>query len=150
MLIGATAVVFIAKSLLLHPTHIAGSEGAVLRDIATALAISAAVELAFTLFTDGPDEALDPLMLGLSAALLLTLGKLKLDWTSGLAVLLLVLALAVLFCIRRWLADVQPIPEPEWLERLLQRHSREGNQTKNGATQSGQKMEGESPAAVSA
>lgn len=31
--------------------------------IATALAVAAALELAYTLFTPGPDEAIDPLML---------------------------------------------------------------------------------------
>ena len=40
-----------------------------------ALAAAAAVELVYTLFTKGPDEALDPLMLGLSAAALLSLGS---------------------------------------------------------------------------
>lgn len=49
--------------------------------IGLALVVAAAVELAYTLFTDGPDEALDPLMLGLSAALLLQLGSADaLDW----------------------------------------------------------------------
>jgi hypothetical protein len=41
------------------------------------LATAAAIELAYTLFTAGPDEALDPVMLGLSAALILQLGKAK-------------------------------------------------------------------------
>ena len=38
--------------------------------IAPALAVAAAIELAYTLFTPGPDEALEPLMLGLSSGIL--------------------------------------------------------------------------------
>jgi hypothetical protein len=42
-----------------------------LRIAAIGLALAAVVELTYTLFTDGPDEALDPLILGLSSFLLL-------------------------------------------------------------------------------
>lgn len=81
--------------------------GHVLDAVGTALAIAAAVELAYTLFTHGPDEALDPVMLGLSATLLLALGHVdKLDWRSGLAALLYVTALGGLFGIRKHLADI--------------------------------------------
>ena len=41
------------------------------------LAAAAALELAYTLFTPGPDEALDPLMLGLSATILLKLAAIE-------------------------------------------------------------------------
>jgi drug/metabolite transporter (DMT)-like permease len=76
--------------------------------IGVGLAVAAAVELAYTLFTDGPDEALDPLMLGLSAALILQLGHAdRFAWTEGLAAILYVGALAGLFVVRRRLADVQ-------------------------------------------
>jgi hypothetical protein len=44
--------------------------------IGIGLAAAAALELAYTLFTDGPDEALDPLMLGLASTLLLKLAGL--------------------------------------------------------------------------
>ena len=74
--------------------------------IAFALAIAAGIELAYTLFTPGPDEALDPLMLGISS------GILVLVTTPGLqpllqffGVLLGVLALGALFLIRRHLID---------------------------------------------
>jgi hypothetical protein len=72
--------------------------------IADALAAAAAIELAYTLYTPGPDEALDPLMLGLSSGLLLLIT------TSGISavtqyggVLLGVAALGGLFIIRRYL-----------------------------------------------
>jgi len=44
-----------------HPLHIVGF----------ALAVSAGIELAYMLFTPGPDEAIEPLILGLAAAVLM-------------------------------------------------------------------------------
>jgi len=71
-----------------------------------ALAAAAAVELVYTLFTRGPDEALDPLMLGLSAAALLSLGDVsKFDIKEGVALFLYALALGILFLIRKHLAE---------------------------------------------
>jgi hypothetical protein len=80
----------------------------VLDAVGLALIIAAAVELAYTLFTHGPDEALDPLMLGLSATLLLQLGTIhSLNWHDGLAILLYVSALSGLFATRKHFADLQ-------------------------------------------
>ncbi len=76
--------------------------------IAGALAVAAGVELAYTLYTPGPDEALDPLMLGLSSGLLLlvTRDEPNLSVISQfLAVLVGVLALGALFLIRRHLLE---------------------------------------------
>jgi hypothetical protein len=75
--------------------------------IAYALAVAAAIELAYTLFTPGPDEALDPLMLGLSSALLVLVTR---EGSSPVArfsgVLIGVAALGALFFIRhRWVTD---------------------------------------------
>jgi hypothetical protein len=76
--------------------------------VSCALAIAAVIELAHTLFTPGPDEALDPLALGLSAALLLQLAKLdKFDYQQAIAALLYVLALGALFAIRRRWSEVE-------------------------------------------
>jgi len=63
------------------------------------LAIAAAVELAYTLFTDGPDEAITPLRLGVSAAGLITVSGtgFKLTPSSAGALILVILALALLF-----------------------------------------------------
>jgi hypothetical protein len=74
--------------------------------VGLALGLAAAVELAYTLFTHGPDEALDPLMLGVAAALLIQLGQVgQFDYRQGIAAALYVGALAGLFAIRRKLAD---------------------------------------------
>jgi hypothetical protein len=72
--------------------------------IASALAVAAAIELAYTLFTPGPDEALEPLMLGLSSGILFLISEpagqdLSVSAQFS-AVLLGVLALGVLFFIR--------------------------------------------------
>jgi hypothetical protein len=77
--------------------------------IGLALAGAAVIELAYTLYTDGPDEALNPVMLGVAAALLIQLGRVeKFDiWQAG-AALLYVTALGGLFAIRKWLADDEP------------------------------------------
>jgi hypothetical protein len=74
--------------------------------IAYALAVAAAIELAYTLFTPGPDEALDPLMLGLSSALLLLVTKDGAPVAQFSGVLIGVAALGALFFIRhRWVTD---------------------------------------------
>jgi hypothetical protein len=69
--------------------------------VGTALAVSTAFELAYTLFTPGPDEAVDPLLTGLAAFILLVVSgitTITLDNASGVA--LLVLVLIVLFILR--------------------------------------------------
>ena len=95
--------------------------------IGVGLAAAAVVELAYTLFTSGPDEALDPLMLGLSAAILIELGKLsELTVAKAGALLLLGVLLAVLFATRLMLAERHGGSRPTiwWVNRTrrLQPH----------------------------
>lgn len=72
--------------------------------IADALAAAALIELAYTLFTPGPDEALNPIMLGLSAALLLQVARVdKFDLQEAGAALLYVLGLGGLFGLKSFL-----------------------------------------------
>jgi hypothetical protein len=74
--------------------------------IAYALAVAAAIELAYTLFTPGPDEALDPLMLGLSSGLLLLITSTEESAVARYSgVLIGAVALALLFIVRRNLLD---------------------------------------------
>ena len=71
--------------------------------IGDALVLSAGVELAYMLYTPGPDEALDPLILGLAAAALFVLSGLKggaVTWEIGFTILALALAVGFLFFIR--------------------------------------------------
>ena len=90
------------------------------RSSAIILAAAAVVELAYTLYTPGPDEALNPLMLGLSAILILRLADLgDLTWSSGFGAFLLVAALGLLFAIRVFLADSEEKHGPNvwWIPR---------------------------------
>jgi hypothetical protein len=92
-----------------------------LNGIGIGLAAAAAIELAYTLFTDGPDEALDPLMLGLASTLLLKLsgltGALSLSQVGALAILGLLLI--GLFAARLMLAEsTDEQPRIWWIRRL--------------------------------
>lgn len=76
MLIGAGTVCVLgydAINLLGIPAPQSLRDAAPLEIIARGLEYAAGVELAYMLFTDGPDEAIQPLILGLSAATLLTI-----------------------------------------------------------------------------
>jgi hypothetical protein len=67
------------------------------------LVLAAVVELAYMLFTEEPDEALDPLLMGLAAATLLTVAQIKTDaagWRIALLILVLSAAVGFLFFIR--------------------------------------------------
>src|SRR5437764_13676575 len=61
MLIGAAAVVLTARDYFVTRPSASHAPHLLISDIAVALAASAVVELAYTLCTKGPDEALDPL-----------------------------------------------------------------------------------------
>jgi cellobiose-specific phosphotransferase system component IIC len=108
MIVGAATVVGVLVVVAIDATHIAdGSEGiqGLTADIfavtAAGLAVAAAFELAYTLYTPGPDEALNPLLLGLSSAFLLLASKDdKLDWQFGFAAAFVAAALYGLFRIR--------------------------------------------------
>src|SRR6266567_859258 len=73
--------------------------------VGVALAISTAFELAYTLFTDGPDEAVNPLLTGLPAAILLLISRNDITFAIVGEVALLVLALIVLFILKEFFID---------------------------------------------
>lgn len=92
-----------------------------LNGIGIGLAAAAALELAYTLFTDGPDEALDPLLLGIASTLLLKLAGLtgtpSLSQVGALAILGLLLI--GLFAARLMLAEsTDEQPRIWWIRRL--------------------------------
>jgi hypothetical protein len=105
MIIGVITVSVVGWRLLYAP----GPDPAklVLNGVGVGLAIAAAFELAYTLFTPGPDEALDPLMLAISATMLLKLAQIEntISLENASAFLLLGLLLAVLFATRLILAE---------------------------------------------
>ena len=110
MLVGLGAIVRIAHQSIAHSDgSLVQVQDVALSHIGLALSIAAAIELAYTLFTPGPDEALDPLMLGLSAALILQLGRVdNFNWTQALAALLYTGALGGLFAVRKYLLPKFP------------------------------------------
>ncbi len=74
--------------------------------VANALEYSAGIELAYTLFTKGPDEAVEPVIMGLAAAMLLVISKLeRIDVFAACAALIFVIALAGLFLIRHYFVE---------------------------------------------
>jgi hypothetical protein len=92
-----------------------------LNGIGIGLAAAAALELAYTLFTDGPDEALDPLMLGLSSTLLLNLAGLSSppSWSHVGVLAVLALILVGLFAARLMLIEsTDEQPRIWWIVRL--------------------------------
>ena len=91
------------------------SASVIFKVIADALAAATAVQLVFTLFTPGPDEALDPALLALAAALLLQLGKVeKFNLEEGAAIVLYSVALGILFLVRVFLAPDEDKPPTLW------------------------------------
>jgi hypothetical protein len=83
--------------------------------VADGLAAATVIQLAFTLFTPGPDEALDPVMLAIATALLFQLGKVDhFRWEDGLAVILYSVALGALFVVRTFIAPDEDKPPKLW------------------------------------
>jgi len=104
MVLGIAAIVIVVAVLINDVDHgktAGGIERQVFVIIAAVLAGAAALELAYTLFTPSADELIDPLMLGVSAALLYLVSNLtQLTWQAGVAVVLFTIALSLLFRVR--------------------------------------------------
>jgi hypothetical protein len=136
MAIGAAGAVIVSIRLIvdivgrgLDATH--ASEHLFI-NIGLTLGLAAVVELAYTLFTHGPDEAIDPIMLGLAAALLVQLGQVGVfDLKQGLAAMFYVIALGGLFLIRKRYANM-PEP-PQWSPRWWGRHGKPSGQGPNSS-----------------
>nr|WP_221383093.1 hypothetical protein [Actinoplanes polyasparticus] len=107
MIVGLIVVLGVLLRVLPDVAHLrVPDDVAIFGIVASGLAVVAAIELAYTLFTPGPDEVIDPLMLGLSATLLFQVSKMeKFDWSAGVAVVSFVVALGGLFYIRRTFID---------------------------------------------
>lgn len=116
MAIGVITVCVVGWRFLYAPD--AGLAKLILEGTGVGLAAAAALELAYTLFTPGPDEALDPLMLALSATILLKLSESSISLANAGAFLLLGVLLAVLFATRLMLAErAEGDPRIWWIPR---------------------------------
>jgi len=83
--------------------------------IADALGAATVIQLVYTLFTPGPDEALDPVLLAIATVMLFQLGSVQgFRWQDGLAVLLYGAALSALFAVRIFIAPDQDKPPKLW------------------------------------
>jgi hypothetical protein len=81
--------------------------------VANALEYSAGIELAYTLFTEGPDEAVEPVIMGLAAAMLLWISKVDaINALAACASLVFVIALAGLFLIRHYFVRPEQDDQP--------------------------------------
>jgi hypothetical protein len=93
MIVGVLTVVAVVAAIVISTTQLArrnGSIGNVTTEIfsvtAAGLAAAAVIELAYALYTPGPDEALDPLILGVSSTFLFLASKSpSLNWQFGVA-----------------------------------------------------------------
>jgi hypothetical protein len=121
MVIGLVAVLAIAAHIVFSVDKIADAGSALLSDVGIALAAAAVVELAYTLFTPGPDEALNPLMLGVSSGMLLELNSSEgSSVTSALVLLILGVVLGGLFLVRLLLVESKDYKAPDiWWTRHL-------------------------------
>jgi hypothetical protein len=73
--------------------------------VAYGLFFSTGVDLAYMLFTPGPDEAIEPVMTGLAAAILLGIGQInykQIQVQHGIVLFLAIGALAGLFAIKKY------------------------------------------------
>ncbi len=127
MLVGIAAVIIIVISLVNDMRSGMSAESVArhtLAIIAASLAVAASLELAYTLFTDGPDEVIDPLMMGVSATLLFLVSTLTaLTWTAGVAIVLFASTLALLFAIRQRFIDKSAKVRELQLERRIARET---------------------------
>jgi hypothetical protein len=105
MFIGVATVLAVGWRLLYSPGP--DPSQLIFKGVGIGLALAAAIELAYTLFTPGPDEALDPLMLAVSATILLKLSQIEntISLADAGAFLLLGVLLVVLFVARLLLAE---------------------------------------------
>lgn len=107
MLIAAAIIVLLAWKLFYRYRWIFHSEpipdffahNPALWIVGKGLAYSAGVDLAYMLFTPGPDEAIEPLILGIASATLLVVSG-DLEWRNALIVAVLTITLGIAFLIR--------------------------------------------------
>lgn len=91
-----------ALSLLGIPVLSALANKNPLEIVSYALFFASGIELAYMLFTPGPDEAVEPLITGLAAAILLGVSNITtFRIEDGVTLLLAVIALAGLFAIKK-------------------------------------------------
>jgi hypothetical protein len=88
------------------PTQLAW-EHKTLEIVAKGLAYSAGVDLAYMLFTPGPDEAFEPVVLALASGVILLASEEAIKWEQSVGALLLSIAIGVVWAIKKKLFDAR-------------------------------------------
>lgn len=106
MCIGFGLIVLLAIKFYSHVGHCFSQyicSLTTLEIVGRALAYSSGVELAYTLFTEGPDEAVEPIIMGLAAATLLSISRIdsQVNLLRAGEIAIYVLTLAGLFVVRK-------------------------------------------------
>lgn len=73
--------------------------------VGRSLAYSAGLELAYMLLTPGPDEAIDPIIIGLAASILVIISDENFDSADKVIVPIACLAIGFLLCLKRYFHD---------------------------------------------
>ena len=75
--------------------------------VAKGLAYSAGVDLAYMLFTPGPDEAFEPVVLALASGVILLASEEAIRWEQSVGALVLSIAIGVVWAVKKKLFDAR-------------------------------------------
>jgi hypothetical protein len=68
--------------------------------VSKGLAYSAGLDLAYMLFTEGPDEAFDPVVLAMASGIMLLASEEKIPWENSVGIFVLAVSMGILFLVR--------------------------------------------------
>ena len=72
----------------------------ILEMVSLGLGAATAIELAYMLFTDGPDEAVDPLIMGIASFVLAQLSDSNFEIQKGIGIFFIVILIPILFIVK--------------------------------------------------
>lgn len=135
MVIGAMLVLLLVTKFLFHlincpyPSCLSYIQAIhslkTLEIVSFALAYSAGVELAYMLYTPGPDEAIEPLIIGAAATLLCTISQTEsLNVQTVTSILLLVFAIAGLFLLKEFFIEDKKDDKKRLIDLIRQKANR--------------------------
>jgi hypothetical protein len=104
--------IYALEFIITHKSQNPLTDVSILTIVGVALAISTAFELAYTLFPDGPDEAVNPVITGIAAGILLLISP-RLDFTGAGAIAVLIFVMVVLFILKEFF-----IEDKDWIDRI--------------------------------
>lgn len=72
----------------------------ILKMVSLGLGAATGIELAYMLFTDGPDEAVDPLIMGIASFVLAQLSDTNFEIQKGIGIFFIVILIPILFVVK--------------------------------------------------